>query len=365
MQRQMIQRPGLGPGGCDCFGLHFGEQFVKAIDAGFLVCFCYMVISEVSEYEKYREEGSCRKPFEVFWIGHFTSIAIFRLFYYLEKYFHYRLALVFFERDTTRLRSARFWAITMMGCKLLAFCGFLVFTIIGSVWFVEDGKCLNKLDESTNTHSEIRMAFWLMISFSVCVIYAFKVLIRQVLAPRQVVQGDDTEHFNMFMWADQFRQREVRNLTEVELNAIKKSELISYDELKRPSRQSIEMSTLTTNPQKPLREDSVVPTGFELTLAQDEDEPSQGTCAVCLEHIEIGQWYKRLPMCAHCFHADCIDQWLSTRATCPVCRQEIFPDIGRSLAEGVNPPPIRREIRIGSGHSDRGARVVVRFTRAN
>jgi len=361
MQRQVIQRPGWGPGGCSFCGLYFNERFVKAVDCGFVMCFCYMVFTEIMDYKKYKEIGACSKPFDVFWVGHFTSIAFFRLFYYLEKFFYYRLALVFFERDTTRLRSARFWAVTMMCCRLWAFCGFVVFTIIGSVWFVEDGKCLNKLDENSTSNSEVTMAIWLMICFSVCLIYALKTLLRQVLTPRQLVQGDDNEHFNMFTWADQFRGPRDRSLTVRELNAIKKSELCSYDELKRPSRQAIEMSTLTTNQQKPLSEDSLVPQ--ESVLTQDEDEPSENICAVCLDDIAIGQWYKRLPKCEHCFHAKCIDQWLSTRATCPVCREEIFPDVEQSVANGINPRSVRREIRIGAGHSDREPRVVLRFTR--
>jgi len=357
MQRQMIQRPGWGPGGCDLFGLHFSEKFVRAIDVGFVFCFCFMVFTEITEYKNYDDERECSKPFDVFWLGHFTSIVFCRLFYYLEKFFYYRLALVFFERDTSRLRSARCWAVSMMCCRLLAFCSFVLFTIIGSVWFVEDEPCLKE------TNSEVRMACWLMISFSVCLIIVLKTLVRQVLTPRQLVQGDDNEHFNMFMWADQYRGRGVRTLSDRELNAIKKYELRSYDELERSSRQTIEMSTLTTNQQRPLREDSLVLQ--EPASKEDENEPSQSTCAVCLDNIEIGQSYKRLPKCEHCFHAQCIDHWLSTRATCPVCREEIFPDLDRSAAEGLNPPPVRRQIRIGPGDSDREPRVVLRFIRAN
>jgi len=346
MERQRIQRPGWGPGGCDLFGLHFSENFVKAIDAGFVFCFCFMVITQITDY---RKEGECNKPFDVFWLGHFTSIAFCRLFYYLEKFFYYRLALVFFEHDVSRLRRARCWAVSMMCCRLLAFCSFLGFTIIGSVWFVQDEPCLSR------ANSEFRMACWLMISFCVCLTYAFKTLVRLVLAPRQLVQRDDSEHFNMFMWADQ----RVRGLTDRELNAMKKCKLQSYDELRKPVGETIEMSNLTTNQQIPSRGDSLELQ--EPAYTENEDELSQHTCAVCLDNIEIGQWYKRLPRCEHYFHAQCIDEWLSTRATCPYCRQQIYPSLD---AEGSNPQPVRREIRIGSGNSDREPRVILRFTRA-
>lgn len=46
-------------------------------------------------------------------------------------------------------------------------------------------------------------------------------------------------------------------------------------------------------------------------------------CAVCLHDVEAGQRYRRLPQCRHCFHVNCIDTWLQSRSTCPLCRNEI------------------------------------------
>ncbi|KAL4585994.1 hypothetical protein LXL04_010623 [Taraxacum kok-saghyz] len=46
-------------------------------------------------------------------------------------------------------------------------------------------------------------------------------------------------------------------------------------------------------------------------------------CAVCLHDVDGGQRYRRLPKCLHCFHVNCIDPWLESRSTCPLCRNEI------------------------------------------
>ncbi|KAJ9563373.1 hypothetical protein OSB04_008533 [Centaurea solstitialis] len=46
-------------------------------------------------------------------------------------------------------------------------------------------------------------------------------------------------------------------------------------------------------------------------------------CAVCLDDIDGGQRYRCLPQCCHCFHVDCIDPWLQSRSTCPLCRNQI------------------------------------------
>ncbi|XP_040380687.1 RING-H2 finger protein ATL39-like [Oryza brachyantha] len=43
-------------------------------------------------------------------------------------------------------------------------------------------------------------------------------------------------------------------------------------------------------------------------------------CAVCLGTIQAGAMVKLLPACAHIYHVDCIDLWLSSHPTCPLCR---------------------------------------------
>jgi len=48
--------------------------------------------------------------------------------------------------------------------------------------------------------------------------------------------------------------------------------------------------------------------------------PANETCSICREVIGQGT---RLRNCGHCFHADCIDQWLGMNTRCPVCRHDI------------------------------------------
>jgi len=353
MRARIIQRPNSGSGGCTLFGRHFSEQCVKGLDAGLVSCFCYMVIFEASDYNKYQNKGGCTKPFGLFWIGHFTSIVLFRVFHYLEKYSKYRLALIIVLRDNTRLRRALIKAYTMIVCKLLAYCGFVAFTIIGSVWFVQDGRCLNKFEETTNNLAQIKMAFWLFVSFTLCLIYAIKVFTRQIFerTSTELREVDDNALFDLFLWADQVEHRGGRSLTEREINSIKKSKLNCYDELSRFAKESLRQSQQLNHGASPMvavvADEPVAVNGDfaeaidESELKQDESERLQVTCAICLEDIEIGEWFKKLPECKHCFHATCIDQWLSTRATCPVCRKEIFLDedvLQSSVTDELYPP---------------------------
>ncbi|KAF0934479.1 hypothetical protein E2562_025556 [Oryza meyeriana var. granulata] len=47
-------------------------------------------------------------------------------------------------------------------------------------------------------------------------------------------------------------------------------------------------------------------------------------CAVCLEDVQRGETVRRLPACCHLFHKDCIDMWLHSHTTCPLCRCEVL-----------------------------------------
>jgi len=45
-------------------------------------------------------------------------------------------------------------------------------------------------------------------------------------------------------------------------------------------------------------------------------------CLICQFNYEENELLRKLP-CGHCFHANCIDQWLSQKDYCPYCRQPI------------------------------------------
>ncbi|XP_043700311.1 RING-H2 finger protein ATL39-like [Telopea speciosissima] len=43
-------------------------------------------------------------------------------------------------------------------------------------------------------------------------------------------------------------------------------------------------------------------------------------CAVCLSKLEEGDMARLIPTCKHIFHLQCINMWLSSHSTCPLCR---------------------------------------------
>lgn len=51
-------------------------------------------------------------------------------------------------------------------------------------------------------------------------------------------------------------------------------------------------------------------------------------CAVCLNEFQDHETLRFIPKCSHVFHPHCIDLWLSSHSTCPVCRAILAPTPG-------------------------------------
>lgn len=46
-------------------------------------------------------------------------------------------------------------------------------------------------------------------------------------------------------------------------------------------------------------------------------------CTVCLSTFEDAEILRLLPKCKHAFHMNCIDTWLESHSTCPLCRYKV------------------------------------------
>ncbi|KAK4788270.1 hypothetical protein SAY86_019589 [Trapa natans] len=73
-------------------------------------------------------------------------------------------------------------------------------------------------------------------------------------------------------------------------------------------------------------------------------------CAVCLNEFEEDDVLRLLPRCNHVFHPDCIDAWLSSHVTCPVCRAKAAPKPDEKFDLPVIPTSEREpEPGVGTG----------------
>lgn len=65
----------------------------------------------------------------------------------------------------------------------------------------------------------------------------------------------------------------------------------------------------------------VVPSAQQIANATETNVAVTNTnCAICQEPVTSAT---RLRACGHCFHSECIDQWLGMNTRCPMCRHDI------------------------------------------
>ncbi|KAJ1259447.1 hypothetical protein BS78_10G155900 [Paspalum vaginatum] len=66
---------------------------------------------------------------------------------------------------------------------------------------------------------------------------------------------------------------------------------------------------------------------------------AQRQCSVCLGSVQAGEMVRRLPLCKHLYHVECIDMWLASHTTCPLCRSDIEPPADGQAAAPTTEPP--------------------------
>uniref|UniRef100_J3MBM0 RING-type domain-containing protein n=1 Tax=Oryza brachyantha TaxID=4533 RepID=J3MBM0_ORYBR len=64
----------------------------------------------------------------------------------------------------------------------------------------------------------------------------------------------------------------------------------------------------------------------QLAAARGGARISVSECAVCLSEFVERERVRLLPNCSHAFHIDCIDTWLLSNSTCPLCRAALGAD---------------------------------------
>lgn len=60
---------------------------------------------------------------------------------------------------------------------------------------------------------------------------------------------------------------------------------------------------------------------FPLIRFEETEFPKEeAQCPICLGEYVAGEILRKIPVCGHIFHVSCIDKWLASNRTCPVCR---------------------------------------------
>ncbi|KAM0911135.1 hypothetical protein ACQ4PT_013687 [Festuca glaucescens] len=95
--------------------------------------------------------------------------------------------------------------------------------------------------------------------------------------------------------------------------------------------------------------------------AKGQGGQRQFDCAVCLSEFAEDDRLRLLPPCGHAFHVGCIDTWLASSATCPLCRTVLSaralagaavdasaePDIEEQKLEDASKEAVTLPVRLG------------------
>ncbi|EOA13740.1 hypothetical protein CARUB_v10026818mg [Capsella rubella] len=90
---------------------------------------------------------------------------------------------------------------------------------------------------------------------------------------------------------------------------------------------------------------------------EDQDDDEEEECVICLGLWEVGEFGRKLRNCGHGFHVECIDMWLSSHSTCPLCRSPVLPpSVDDNLKPAVDAVQEESEVRLQlspAGEDDR------------
>jgi AraC-like DNA-binding protein len=77
----------------------------------------------------------------------------------------------------------------------------------------------------------------------------------------------------------------------------------------------------------------VVPTREQIAAATENNIAVRDeTCAICQENMTCAT---RIRHCGHCFHTQCIHEWLTMSTRCPVCRHDVR-DLQSTRGNNIN-----------------------------
>lgn len=78
---------------------------------------------------------------------------------------------------------------------------------------------------------------------------------------------------------------------------------------------------------------------------KDEAKQQHGLeCAICISSFEEEEVGRKLPKCSHAFHVECIDMWLHSHSTCPICRAAVVSEAKMNVEIDDSMPEMLEEL---------------------
>ncbi|XP_071713586.1 RING-H2 finger protein ATL66-like [Rutidosis leptorrhynchoides] len=72
--------------------------------------------------------------------------------------------------------------------------------------------------------------------------------------------------------------------------------------------------------------DAATINNLPIKVYKQVNETTTFECSICLGGFEEEEKVKMLPNCSHFYHCECVDKWLITHTSCPICRTQVQVD---------------------------------------
>ncbi|KAL2233053.1 UNVERIFIED_CONTAM: RING-H2 finger protein ATL29 [Sesamum indicum] len=86
------------------------------------------------------------------------------------------------------------------------------------------------------------------------------------------------------------------------------------------------------------------PTFIYSTVKDYRKEKYGLECAICLVEFDASDVLRLLTACCHVFHQECIDLWLESHKTCPVCRRKLDSPVQSPVKSPIYASNVMHEI---------------------
>ncbi|KAK9940821.1 hypothetical protein M0R45_017462 [Rubus argutus] len=107
-------------------------------------------------------------------------------------------------------------------------------------------------------------------------------------------------------------------------------------------------NNLSSNAPKGLDPSTISTIPLFVYKSDEEDFHKHPECVICLSPFEDDDVGRNLPKCGHCFHVECIDMWLHSHMSCPICRAPVVVPVQSDQAKAETSSVVGEESAEGT-----------------
>ena len=95
------------------------------------------------------------------------------------------------------------------------------------------------------------------------------------------------------------------------------------------------------------------------TTIETVDNNIDERCSICHDSYNENNVIRRINCCGHFFHCNCVDTWLATHITCPICRRDIRTNNDNNNNDNNNNNDTNNNDTDNNNHNQSGRPIII------